>query len=530
MEPVKRADIARAVPIAALVALTAVIALLPGHPAEAYQRAPLNALARPGDLDRTFGVNGKVVTDFGGLEAVEDLAVQSDGKIVAVGTTFNPDTQDAQVLVARYRRDGSLDRSFGLGGKVTTRFGGTASDGNAVVLQGDGKIVVAGATGGGPTGADIALARYNADGSLDTSFGTGGTVVTDFYGTHEAALAIAVQPDGRLVVAGFTRRFGPWDTNPPDFALARYTSEGRLDTSFDGDGKVVTAFTPGWSDLAYDVALDPSGKIVTAGWAAPDGVSGPGVVDIARYDADGSLDTTFHGDGKVVSAPTGDNGGFGVVVQPDGKVVIAGFAFGAGAQLALLRYTGGGDLDSTFGSGGLATAPLGLGANDLVRQRDGKLVAAGTEAPPSGEPNRSKFAVARFEKTGTPDRAFHGGAVSTDLGDWDEARSLALQADGKIVVGGFSGELREGGPILSQDFALARYVGTVLPCKVPNVRGRTLGVARSLIRRAQCRVGKVKRSASTRVARGRVISQRPAAGATLPNGSRIDLLVSRGRR
>ena len=159
------------------------------------------------------------------------------------------------------------------------------------------------------------------------------------------AQAIGVQRDGRLVVAGYTRPFGSWDAHPPDFALARYTRDGQLDTSFDGDGKVVTDFTAGWSELAYDVAFDPAGQIVAVGWAAPDGVSGPGTVDIARYRTDGSLDPTFDGDGKLVSAPTVDNGGFGVVVQPDGKVVAAGFAFGISPHLTLFRYTRRGALD-----------------------------------------------------------------------------------------------------------------------------------------------------------------------------------------
>lgn len=519
----------RAVAIISLAALSTALALLPGHPAGASPRGSVSPLGPPraGDLDRTFDGDGKVVTDFGAFEAVEDLAVQSDGKIVAVGTRWNPDTQEAQFLLARYRRNGSLDPTFGTGGWVTTRFGNRGTFANAVVLQGDGKIVVAGTTGGGPTGADIALARYSADGSLDTSFGIGGKVVTDFYGTHEAALAVAVQRDGRLVAAGLTRQFGSFDANPPDFALARYTPDGRLDISFDGDGKVVTAFTPGWSELAYDVALDPGGKIVAAGWAAPDGVSGPGTVDVARYNTDGSLDQTFDGDGKVVSAPTGDNGGFGVVVQPDGKVVVAGFAFG---RLTLFRYTRGGALDATFGDSGLASAPLGLGANDVVRQRDGKLVAVGTEAPLSGEPNASTFAVARFQKTGKPDRTFHGGAVSTNFDGWDEAQAVGLEPDGKIVVGGFSGEFPAGGPILAQDFALARYVGTAPPCKVPNVRGRKVQAAKAAIAAASCRVGKVSRTTSTRVSRGRVVSQKPKPGTTLPRLSKVDLVVSRGRR
>jgi uncharacterized delta-60 repeat protein len=547
----KKAVMARKLAIIALVALSAALSLLPGRPGAASAPVQVSVLSQPahalatafatkaGDLDLTFDGDGKVLTDFGQIDGIEDLVVQNDGKIVAVGTTMNQSTSVDQFALARYASDGSLDTGFGTGGRVTTEFGGRANAAYAVALQGDGKIVAAGATWtpplfvaiGGPTGTDIALARYNADGSLDTSFGVGGKVVTDFNLTHEAAYGLAIQPDGRLVVVGSTRPFGRFETNPFDFALARYNPNGGLDTSFDGDGKVSTAFTPGWSDLGYSIAMAPGGKIVAAGWAAPDGVSGPGVIDVARYNADGSLDASFDGDGRLVSAPGTDNGAFAVVVQPDGRVVVAGSVSRFRAKLALVRYTVGGRLDATFGTGGVASADFGpryAGAHDLVRQRDGKLVAAGSVSP-SAEPNEYAFAVARFERSGKPDRSFHGGAISTDIGAWDEARAVALQADGKIVVGGFSGQLSSGGPVAAGDFVVARYLGAPPPCKVPNVRGRKLAVARLAIRKARCRVGKVRRKASKKVKRGRVMSQSPKAGTTIPNLGKVNLVVSRGR-
>jgi uncharacterized delta-60 repeat protein len=327
---------ARKLAIVALVALGAAVSLLPGRPAASAEPVQLTrpgqpafvfetALsARAGDLDRTFGVRGRVLTDFGQIDAIENLAVQTDGKIIAVGTTWNATTYVSQFALARYAGRGSLDAGFGAGGKVTTEFGGWADAAYAVAVQGDGKIVAAGSAGGGPTGSDIALARYNADGSLDTSFGGDGKVVTDFDLTHEAAFGLAIQPDGKLVTVGYTRPFGRFDTNPPDFALARYNPDGSLDTSFGDDGKLSTSFTQGWADLAYGIAFARDGKIVAAGWAFPAGGSGPGVIDVARYDADGSLDASFDGDGKVISAPSSNNGAFGVVVQPDGRVVVAG--------------------------------------------------------------------------------------------------------------------------------------------------------------------------------------------------------------
>jgi uncharacterized delta-60 repeat protein len=527
----------RRLAIIALVALSAALALLPGRPAAAspvqvsWLGQPAHAFgtalsARAGDLDLTFDGDGKVITDFGQLDAVEDLAVQRDGKIVAAGSTQQPITfDDVQGALVRYTRDGSLDATFGTGGKVTTEFGGRVNSAYAVEIQGDGKIVAAGAVASdGPTGGDIALARYNADGSLDTSFGIGGKVVTDFNLTHEWASGLAIQPDGKLVVVGSTRPFGPFSRNLPEFALARYNPNGSLDTSFDGDGKVSTRFTPGWADQGYGIALAPDGKIVVAGWALPDGASGPGAIDVARYNTDGSLDATFDGDGRVVSAPGADNGAFAVVVQPDRRIVVAGFVE---FDLALVRYNAGGRLDSTFGLEGVARSSLGrfATAQDLVRQSDGKLVAAGSVSGPGD----IEFAVARFKRSGEHDESFHGGAITTDFGAWDHAQAVALQADGKIVAGGFS-EADNDGTITAEDFALARYLGAPPPCKVPNVRGRKLPVARSAITKARCRLGKVRRKASKKVKRGRVVSQSPRAGTRLPNLGKVNLVASRGRR
>jgi uncharacterized delta-60 repeat protein len=414
----------------------------------------------PGALDPTFGAGGKVRTDFGQFESIDDHAVQRDGKIVVVGTTANKTTFAGSFAVARYTRHGSLDTSFGAGGRVTTDFGGTTSFARAVAVQGNGRIVAAGGSGG-----DIALARYNVDGSLDPAFGVGGKVRTDF-GQAEWIEDLAVQRDGKLVVVGSTRPFGPF--------------------------------------VACDFAL-------------------------ARYNPDGSLDASFDGDGTVVSAPSSDNGAFDVVVQPDRRVVVAGFVE---FDLALVRYSPAGGLDSTFGQGGVAT-PSGRdgSAQALVRQSDGKLVAAGaTVSGSSSDPNAVAFAVARFESSGRPDASFRDGLVSTDFGANDQARGLAIQADGKIVAGGSSAQFSSEGILTEEDFAVARYVGKPAPCKVPNVRGKKLGAARSAITKARCRVGTVTRRPSQTVKRGRVISQNPKAGRRLANRGRVNLVVSRGQK
>ena len=502
--------------IRTLLVLGAGFALLVGSTADA---------GAPRTLDWAFGKKGKVYTNFGRIDGIADVAVQPNGRIVAVGDSWTLGTGEDHFALARYRKNGALDAGFGAGGQVTTDFGLPSSAAYAVALQPDAKIVVAGVAGGGSTGADVALARYDANGALDPSFGSGGRVLTDLGGgSFEAAFAMVLQPDGKIVVAGSTRPPGSYDEHPPDFLVARYTTDGTLDATFGGTGVVTKDFQAGWADTAYGVALAPGGKIVAAGTGLPDGASGPGVIDIARYDPDGQPDPGFDGDGALVSAPTDDNGSYGgIVTLPDGKIVITG-AVTLG-YMALIRYTATGALDRSFGVArdGVATTSLGY-AVDLVRQPDGKYVVVGGKA--TSETN-SNFAIARFSRSGILDRLFHGGTATTDLGGWDVPAAVALQRDGNIVVGGSTG-LVLNGFTEAGDFALVRYLG-VPSCRVPNVVGKTMTAAKATIARANCRLGRVRHRASASVARGHVVAQRPAPGRTVPNGSAVNLVVSRDR-
>jgi len=485
--------------IHAFLALGASFALLVGPSADA---------AKPGALDTTFGRAGKVITDFGRIDSIYDIAVQPNGKIVAVGDSYERGTPNDTFALTRYTRTGALDQTFGIGGKVTTDFGRTSSGAFAVAVQPDGRIVAAGGAGG-----DIALARYDANGSLDPTFGKGGMVLTDLPSSREAALALLLQPDGKLVVSGSIFQRGSYG----DFLIARYTASGALDQSFGNGGTVSTDIQPDFLDLGYGVALAPRGKIVVAGWGLPEGASGPGVIDLARYNPDGSLDTSFGGDGTVVSRPDEDSGAHSVVVQPDGKLVVAGFIGLSG--LAIVRYTASGVLDlvTTVGPGpGYAT--------DLVRQPDGKLVAAGVRGVSDTDSN---FVIARFKRSGFPDRSFHGGHTTTDMGGSDIAQAVALQADGRIVVGGSTGQLKDG-ITQSGDFALARYIAAP-KCRVPNVIGKTLRAAKAKIARSSCRLGRVGHRASARVPRGHIVSQRPAPRTTLPYRGKVNPVVSLGR-
>jgi uncharacterized delta-60 repeat protein len=256
------------------------------------------AHAAQGDLDPTFDSDGRVVTDFfESFDQASAVVVQPDGKILAVGTS------DGDFALARYNTDGSLDSTFGSGdGIVTTDFGNsdnlTSDNANAVALEGS-KIVVAGSSvpNSCDCQSDFALARYNADGSLDPTFGSGGLLLTDFSGgSADSASGVAVT-GGKIVAAGSTG-----DGRSSDFALARYNDDGSLDPTFSGDGLQTTDITGASNDFGNALVVQRDGKLVVAGSSArtvdSEGTLGDPDFALARYDLNGALDPTFSGDGR----------------------------------------------------------------------------------------------------------------------------------------------------------------------------------------------------------------------------------------
>ncbi len=395
----------------------------------------------PGDLDPTFGVGGKVITSFQDGDFASDLVLQPDGKLVAAGRSGNPFSGEGaeDFARARYLPDGSLDPTFGTGGKVTTDF--AARDGaRALVLQPDGKLVAAGFSEDINDNIDFALARYLTDGRLDASFGTGGTVTTDVGGV-DGARALVLQPDGKLGAAG---------VSGGDFALVRYLPDGRLDPTFGMEGKVTTDFG------ASALVLQPDGKLVAAGGSGGD-------FALARYLPDGRLDVSFGTGGKVTTDFGSSEGASALVLQLDGKLVAAGTSCQVDlCDFALARYLPDGNLDPTFGTGGKVTTDLNVRdhVNALVLQPDGKLVAAGTSADPFNTEiwPPFDFALARYLPDGRLDASFGtGGTVTTDFGSDDIVHALVLQPDGKLVAAGFCGEGLFG------VFCLARYEGDESP-------------------------------------------------------------------
>jgi uncharacterized delta-60 repeat protein len=408
-----------------------------------------------GSPDPTFGTGGKVTTDFGGNDSAAAVALQGDGKIVVAGTTstFTFENSFQAFALARYLPDGRLDSAFGAGGKATTAFDDDV-EGRAVALLPDGRIIAAG--GPNPFSSsrhNFALARYNPNGSLDLTFRGMGRVTTDF-GANDFAAAVAIQPDGKLVVAGTTLTF-TFGTGVGAFAIARYHPDGRLDLAFGSGGKVVTDFGDNGSAFLLAVALQHDGKIVAAGGVI---VLGRGGIALARYNPDGSPDLTFGVGGKVVTE-LGYSYAVALALQPDGKIVVAGrssnffvaglYIVSPGGHFTVARYNPDGDLDVTFGTGGTRITDFGDddAASAVGLQSDGKIVVAGGTIS-SGNVS---FALARYTADGNLDPTFGtGGKVTTDFGHGEEAFALALQPDGKIVVAG-------GSAFGSGDFALARY-------------------------------------------------------------------------
>ncbi len=401
-----------------------------------------SAAVAPGDLDASFGNHGSV---YGAMEAralesadVRDAVVQGDGKFVLVGGAgkFLYGAASA-LLVARFDADGTPDPSFGEAGFVTTELGGEATA-NSVALQGDGKIVVAGS---GPTGTTAGfLARYNADGSPDTSFGAGGTV-TSLQGPGKA---MAVQPNGMILVA----------TQVPaqcSLTVARYRASGSPDSSFGTGGVATTDLGPNLCPSEDGLLLQPNGKVVVTGTAQ-------GKLTVLRYTGSGSLDSSFGASGVatvnlglsylVTASPTGS------LVQPDGKLVLATTGLDG---FALVRLLPDGALDNSFGSGGIAEVAhpdCCVASRGIALQPNGKLLFAGGTLPLT-PPNPGL--LTRFNPEGSLDSSFgSGGTEPLDFGRGGvSVAAVSPDATGGIAI------LGNGTDCLQLDQDCSAYFGAV---------------------------------------------------------------------
>jgi uncharacterized delta-60 repeat protein len=392
--------------------------------------------------DPTFGSGGVVMTSFtNNYDAAYAVTVQPDSKILIGGNS----------LVARYNANGTLDTSFGSGGHTTNAFGSAT----AVALQpqssGPSKILAAG-DASSRHGNEFAVARYNANGTLDTTFGKKGEVVTDLGGTVTFLDSMVVDSSGRILVAGYTGAGA---------ALVRYNANGSLDTSFGSGGELLTSIPIQNSVKGDGLALQTDGKIVLAG-SGLDPAHSTQVFEVARFNTNGTLDSTF-GTGGVVKTLVGGGDEFGgLAIQADGKIVLAGSETAVSAYpLYLLRYNTDGTLDNAFGSSGVVslTNPAGIvpkADGGVAVQSDGSIVVGGDMGDPVTQ--QPAFIAVRVSSTGALDTGYgNGGWASAEFGYSGSAQAIALEPDGAVLVAGYMRPTTNTRPT---DVALVRFLGS----------------------------------------------------------------------
>ncbi len=409
-------------------------------------------MAQYGKLDSTFNINGRVTTGFLQHSGhANSGGMQSDGKIIAAGTLQSGN--NASFGVARYNSNGTLDTTFGVDGKAIIQIGTQKRDHvRALRIQPDDKIIIAGITSK-DTNSHIALIRLSPNGVLDSTFGINGVTILALEGRSNNGTSIAIQQDGKIFLAGYT------SSPNTDALVCRFTPDGKPDSSFGIFGKVVTDI-PWLSNGANAIAIQRDGKVITGGFVGF-GHNGVAVYDFSliRFSENGILDSTFNMDGIVrTSISQWVDQLYGLAIQPDGKIVAAGHTNSgdpnySNYDFVVMRYNEDGTLDADFGIDGHVITSFGTsddGANSVAIQPDGKIVAVGQT---SYLPN-SDFALARYHSDGTIDTTWGiDGKVTTDFySSRSGCSSVVIQPDGKIVaLGGYD----HGG---QNDFAVARYL------------------------------------------------------------------------
>lgn len=339
-----------------------------------------------GTIDNSFDFDGSAVVPIGtGDDVGYNLALQSDGKILLAGSTFNLNKYNFGLI--RFNADGSLDNTFGGSGIVSVSFGNSNDICSSVAIQQDGKIVMTGISDNG-SDYDVALARLNADGSLDDTFSSDGKLTTAIGNLYDYGNGLIIQPDGKIVITVFFN-----GTTNLDLFAVRYLSNGVLDNTFGSNGITVTDFGEGTNNYVYCGALQTDGKILMGGYS--DGSNED--FGLIRLNADGSLDNTFDGDGKLTSQiGTGDDKAKSIALQVDGKIILAGQSFnGTDFDYALIRYNTDGSLDNSFDTDGKQTTDIAGfedNANGILVQPNGKIVLAGH----SKIGTINKFSIARY--------------------------------------------------------------------------------------------------------------------------------------
>jgi uncharacterized delta-60 repeat protein len=423
--------------------------------------------AQDGIVDASFGTSGKQTTSFSSTGTKWDdpyaAAVGPDGSIFVVGTSENPTNTSGyswDFAIAKFTPAGTLDTTFDSDGKVTTDFGVNIDYAYAIEVYPDGKILVAGeaktltqVNGNDATTVNFAVARYSSAGFLDTTFGTAGKVITDFDGGADYGKALSLRPDGSFFVAGTSRN---------NFALAKYTSAGALDTSFDSDGLVTTDFSAG-ADNANSIVVNANGSIIVGGIVtvtASGETSANAHFGIAKYTTSGALDSSFGTAGKVTTAFVAgqEDELTGLALATDGKLVAAGkFNSSTGQDFALARYTSSGVLDATFDTDGKVTTDFSGtsgddGAAAVSVLHDGTILVAGYSTGATRD-----FALAKYTSAGVLDATFDSdGKATVDVGGAEDVgQAMTISSNGSIFVAG-----RAIMGAAGNDFAIAKFVGS----------------------------------------------------------------------
>ncbi len=408
------------------------------------------AFTQPGNLDKSFGINGIVTTPIGNGDArITSIAIQSDTKIVAAGVSF--DGFKFNFTMTRYDTNGSVDGGFGNDGIVITEIGSGNSSIRSLMIQPDEKLVVSGYAPGDSI-YNFAIARYNADGSLDHFFGVEGITITSF-SAYSGISASAIQSDGKIVAVGFMAASA--SQSGGKFALARYNTNGILDSTFGINGKMTTSIR-NVNDAAYSVGIQSDGKIVLAGFSYKIDISGLGTdFALVRYNSNGTLDSTFGINGKVITRIGLFSLASKLILLEDNKIAVSGSTYnGSNWDFALARYNKDGSLDTTFGNYGIVTTAIGLGddyGNSLMLQPDKKTITIGS----SVNGLKSVFALVRHNYNGSLDTTFGINGIVTTAIDTNNSYlyASAMQTSGKILV---AGATRVNDTI--SHFALARYI------------------------------------------------------------------------
>ena len=398
-----------------------------------------------GEFDPTFSGNGKLTTHLRDFAVVNSVAIDARGRIV-VGGLSRPDDGPLDFALARYKSRGSLDPTFSGDGKVTTSFGGfSGAIAHSIAIDAQGRIVAGGFTG---QPSEFTLARYNPDGSLDASFDADGKLTAAIGDSDAAINSVAIDAEGRIVAGGSSGTF-----RRADFALARFNPDGSLDASFDGDGKLTTAFGD-TDDYATSVAIDADGRIVAGG------VSGrPNRSDfaLARYNPDGSLDAGFDGDGMLTTRfGSRRDIAHSVAIDSRARIVAGGVKTRrrGRSNFALARYLPDGSLDASFSRDGKLTTRIRRSntVSSVAIDPRGRILAGGS----SRRSFNTRFTLARYRSKGRLDRSFSGdGTVTTRIDErFNDANSMAIDPRGRIVLGGVTNF-----DDTAADFALARYIG-----------------------------------------------------------------------